>query len=480
MSMERDSNTAESQPEARSRRAILAGALGGVAGLIAGRLGSPSATQAAAGGPIIMGAANNAGASNTTMSTNSAGTAFQVNQNGTGTALRGQTSSGIGGFFTSASGKGVAGTVTNPDSYGVYGEHAGASAGAGAAIYAKGTQNTGLLATTANDGKYAVDARGANGTAIHGSAIQVGVHGEAYRGVYGTTGASAFAAAGVWGSGGTGTDNYGVLGDVNNAGGRAVYGTNSATSGAAVGVFGKTASGSGEGVHGEGESSTSGTGVRGIGANGVYGTTDSTGGNGVFGASSADNSLAYAVWGVAAGAGKGVVGDSATGYALYGYGNGAVTGTFAKASGTFKIDHPLDPANKYLQHSFVESPDMMNVYNGNTKLDANGAATVKLPDWFEALNQDFRYQLTAIGKPSPDLHVKSGVKDNSFAIAGGTAGQDVSWQVTGIRHDAWAKAHPVKVEVAKTGKEKGKYLHPAEHGKAASKGIAAMEKAAKK
>src|SRR5262249_19043693 len=75
-----------------------------------------------------------------------------------------------------------------------------------------------------------------------------------------------------------------------------------------------------------------------------------------------------------------------------------VTGTLSKGAGTFKIDHPLDPENKYLYHSFVESPDMMNIYNGNLTTDENGDAVVALPDYFEALNKDFRYQLTVIGQ----------------------------------------------------------------------------------
>jgi len=69
-----------------------------------------------------------------------------------------------------------------------------------------------------------------------------------------------------------------------------------------------------------------------------------------------------------------------------------------KGSGSFKIDHPLDPAKKYLSHSFVESPDMMNVYNGNVTTDRHGFAIVTLPSYFEALNRDFRYQLTVIGQ----------------------------------------------------------------------------------
>jgi hypothetical protein len=127
-------------------------------------------------------------------------------------------------------------------------------------------------------------------------------------------------------------------------------------------------------------------------------------------------------------------------------GNLAVTGTLTKGAGSFKIDHPLDPEHKYLSHSFVESPDMMNVYNGNVTLDANGRATVELPEYFEALNRDFRYQLTAIGAPGPNLYIAEGVKQNRFRIAGGRGYAHVSWQVTGIRQDTYAEQHRIKVE----------------------------------
>lgn len=75
-----------------------------------------------------------------------------------------------------------------------------------------------------------------------------------------------------------------------------------------------------------------------------------------------------------------------------------IVGNVSKSAGSFKIDHPLDPARKYLYHSFVESPDMKNVYDGNIVTDGAGSATVTLPDWFESLNSDFRYQLTVIGQ----------------------------------------------------------------------------------
>jgi hypothetical protein len=125
----------------------------------------------------------------------------------------------------------------------------------------------------------------------------------------------------------------------------------------------------------------------------------------------------------------------------------------------FKIDDPLDPANKYLYHTSIESPDMMNIYNGTVVLDEGGEAAVKLPDYFEALNRDFRYQLTCIGGFAP-VYIAQEIVNNTFRIAGGAPGLKVSWQVTGVRHDAYAEAHRSPVEVEKPPTEKGHYLHP--------------------
>ena len=141
-----------------------------------------------------------------------------------------------------------------------------------------------------------------------------------------------------------------------------------------------------------------------------------------------------------------------------------VTGTLTKGAGTFKIDHPLDPENKYLYHSFVESPDMMNVYNGNVITDANGDAMVTLPSYFEALNKDFRYQLTVIGQFAQAI-VSSEINNNQFSIETDKPNVKVSWQVTGIRQDAYAKAHPIIPEVEKSPEERGKFMHAKELGK---------------
>lgn len=125
-----------------------------------------------------------------------------------------------------------------------------------------------------------------------------------------------------------------------------------------------------------------------------------------------------------------------------------VTGTISKGGGSFKIDHPLDPDNKYLSHSFVESPDMKNIYDGVTVLDNKGEAEVSLPDWFQALNRDFRYQLSCIGRSAP-VYIAQEVHNNRFKIAGGRRGLRVSWQVTGIRRDSFANANRIRVEEEK-------------------------------
>ncbi|MCC6142339.1 MAG: hypothetical protein IT368_00895 [Candidatus Hydrogenedentes bacterium] len=317
-------------------------------------------------------------------------------------------------------------------------------------------------------------------------------------------------------------DSVGVAGISSSTTGVGVWGTISPVTGEGIGVKGTTSSSAGIGVLGQVTSDTgnatgvkgisaaaSGSGVTGLatesaGANaGVYGQSDSAYGYGVHGYCSNAGGTPTGVYGAAdAPNGRGVRGDSpyvgvwgqATGdsglkWAVYGYcasptgyagsfpgttrvdGNLDVSGTLTKGSGTFKIDHPLDPENKYLSHSFVESPDMMNVYNGNVVLDAAGEATVMLPGYFEALNRDFRYQLTPIGGAAPNLHVAAKIAENAFRIAGGSPGLEVSWQVTGIRQDPFAQDHPVEVEQDKPEAERGTYLYPEGYGQPAEKSV---------
>ena len=239
-----------------------------------------------------------------------------------------------------------------------------------------------------------------------------------------------------------------------------------------VGVYGY--SGPGDGVVGV---TTKSFGVFGIGAGsstGVSGQSDN--GAGLWGSSSNGNGVLADSSNVAVQAHNTTVRGNAAYLASRCcagdfYGEVFVHGVLKKSAGQFQIDHPLDPTHKYLNHAFVESPDMMNIYNGNVTLDARGTAIVQLPDWFEALNQDFRYQLTALGKPGPNLYVSQEIAHNSFRIAGGRPGAKVSWQVTGVRHDPYANAHRMKVEEDKPSNEIGSYLDPELYGKEATEGL---------
>jgi hypothetical protein len=149
-----------------------------------------------------------------------------------------------------------------------------------------------------------------------------------------------------------------------------------------------------------------------------------------------------------------------------------VQGALHKAGGGFRIDHPLAPDEKYLSHSFVESPEMVNLYNGIAVTDENGQAQVSLPDYFEVLNRDHRFQLTTIGQLAMAT-VEGEVRDNAFTIRTDKPGVTVSWQVTGVRQDSWAEAHRITVEEDKPSQENGSFLHPELFGQQADRAFLA-------
>lgn len=162
------------------------------------------------------------------------------------------------------------------------------------------------------------------------------------------------------------------------------------------------------------------------------------------------------------GFGNGVIIDAPStpgGYGLYINGSAHINGNLSKSGGTFKIDHPMDPFNKYLSHAFVESPEMLNVYSGNCTTDSEGLAKVHLPKYFESLNKDYRYQLTVLGAFSQAIIWKK-IENNMFEIKTQAPNIEVSWQVTGVRKDAWALKNPIKVEEAKPMAETGRLLNP--------------------
>lgn len=284
-------------------------------------------------------------------------------------------------------------------------------------------------------------------------------------------------------------DNTDIFYIRNNGTGRSIH----AVTESATAIWAETSSGfagidarngSGYGVVGRSTSSHAVDG-RSTSSYGIYGTSES--GTAVFGRAMAssgatfggyfqnDSPVGTGVYGKAnttTGTNFGVVGltNSSDGYGGYFYGRVHVNGYLSKASGAFEIDHPLDPANKILRHSFVESPDMMNVYNGNIITDGNGSAVVVLPQYFEALNMDFRYQLTVIGEFAQAI-IAEKISGNRFTIRTDKPNVEVSWQVTGVRKDAWAKENRIVVEEYKKPEARGYYLYPQLYGQPQTRSI---------
>jgi trimeric autotransporter adhesin len=344
--------------------------------------------------------------------------------------LTGNNKSGDGVSGMSSSGFGLFGTSNTSD--GVKGQ---SNTGNGVAGFSGGTQA-------------GVSGSSASGDGVQGiSNSKFGVHGTSMTGdgVVGDT----TSGVGVFGQAGTGNTSIGVEGA-------------SASSG--IGVAGLN-TGSGTAVSGQsttgnavvGTSKNGGIGVEGnsTGSRGVVGNSDlkggvvgiSTSGDGIGGVSCASCSSAAAVFG------SGKIAGAFNGSVI-------VNGTFA-VSGVkaFHIDHPLDPANKYLNHFAIESNEVLNTYSGNVTTDGSGAVTVELPEYFEALNTNYRYQLTVIGQFAQAI-VSQEIQNNHFVIKTDKPSVKVSWQVMGVRSDANAKAHPVPVEEDKPEQERGHYLTP--------------------
>jgi hypothetical protein len=273
--------------------------------------------------------------------------------------------------------------------------------------------------------------------------------------------------AGVYGLGndtigvlGTSTNSNGVVGKSTNKNG--VRGESTNTSG----VVGKSTNSIG--VSGFATKSF-GVGAWSEAGNGVYAHSDTS--TGVFGESNSGTG----VFGTSL-SGVGVVGLSSGNLAARFVGDVEIQGKLFKPGGGFKIDHPLNPDNSYLCHSFVESSEMKNIYDGVAVLDEAGEALVDLPEWFGELNDHFRYQLTPIGAAGPNLHIAEKINnDNRFKIGGGEPQMEVSWQLTGIRKDKWAKANQIEVEEEKSDEERGYYLHPELYGQPEELGIGRAE-----
>ena len=370
-----------------------------------------------------------------------AGSLFMLSNSsttGTGSAIMGSTSS-------TAAGSVIVGAS------GLIGESNSTSPG----LYAAGVRGINRGTGTAGAGVLGYHMGGGEG--VYGeSAAGYGVHGQ-------SEGVAVYASS---------TNGYGLVASSNN--GMAIYALSNGVNGLALRTgagnvvmeksltVGKTAvENSNNGVYGYSVNSI-----------GISGESDGTFGGGVVG-----EGIYIGVSGKTTGtnAGRqGVRGDNngaSTGWAGYFNGNVQVQGTLSKTAGSFIIDHPTDPANKYLVHSFVESPDMKNIYDGVTTTDANGKVTVTMPEWFQALNMDFRYQLTCINQFAQAIIFKE-MSGNQFVIKTDKPNVKISWQVTGTRNDVYAREQRLPVEKEKAAADKGKYIYPQGYGYGQEKSIA--------
>ena len=424
------------------------------------------------GDPLIIGDANTASnpGAETSLSRNDRTpiTVFAARSLHAGDAIHAEAVDGYGVFSRSDTGTGVLGFSNTHDGMLAFSARHAGVVGNGTVVGVLGSALTGFGVVGGSSSGVGVEGDSDTSFGVRGSSLSsigvagssdssTGVFGESdtHDGVRGVSRTS----FGVNGTSDSGTGvagfsftSFGVFGESDTSDGvRGVSRTGlgaSGTSGGGIGVAGSSDTNFGVGGRsrtsfGVSGTSDSGIGVRGIGlSGGVFGQTAS----------------ATAVFGIAtgsAGFAGGFLGPVLVSGHLLVIGGLDVIGTK-----NFKIDHPSDPENKYLVHTCVESSEMKNVYDGAARLDEDGSAWVELPDWFEALNGDFRYQLTAVGGAAAGLHVAEEISGRRFKIAGGEAGMKVCWQVTGSRKDPWAAANPFEVEQEKREQERGRYLEP--------------------
>jgi len=335
----------------------------------------------------------------------------------------------------------------------------------------KATDGTGIIAGGNGVSTFSTLPTGAGGAftgyhGVYGSAIDatagtgiIGVGND--HGTYNTVGT---------GSGGSFTGHHGIISTAFNASGTGVIGVGN---GGGYILYTGGNGGSGGAFTGEycgvaGWSTVQSTSSRGV--YGYYNGGGNTNGVGVFGYSRPANNRGYGVYGY--GNKYGVYGVQGTAgssnYGVYANGNSGASGTKS-----FAIDHPLDPENKFLKHFSVESPEVLNMYRGNVILNANGEASVQLPDYFHEININFSYSLTPIGQKAPDLHIKTEIDGKGrFSIAGGSANQKISWIVYAERNDRYMRqAGQRAIEIEKDEDEKGKYLMPELYNQPPEKGI---------
>lgn len=357
--------------------------------------------------------------------------------------------SAIQAVNSNSSGRGITGWSTGlADTYGVYGQVEGNGDGVyglsnsatapgfgvtGWSVHGSGIRGVGYTSGGEFDSNhgYGVDAAGISVgvSGFSSGAAGTGVQGYA-DGTGATIGGSFYAPSsdgvGVEGIGGF----HGVSGHSTQYGGSGVTGSGG-TQDVCFGVFGDAN-------------------PTGWGAGGYFETHGTAQGFGVYGGSTASVGGGIGVCGVA---------YSPDGFGVYSSGNFGASGTKS-----FRIDHPLDPLNKYLNHYCSEGPEPLNIYSGTITTDAKGEAWVQLPDYFEAINKEPRYQLTVIddsaGPGFVQVKVAKKIRNNRFMIMTSSPNIEVSWEVKAVRNDLWVRKYGAPVETEKSEYEKGKYQRP--------------------
>jgi hypothetical protein len=356
----------------RTRRSIIAGAIGGILAVV-GVSAKPSAVRAGVDGDVVLDGTNN-GAGTTQILTTASSPAVRVT-GGTGVAIRAEGTTGRGLEGTSDSAVavfGASGGGTFPAaiaaSTGVYGISI-----AGHGVY--GASDTGVGVYAANNASTvaAIVAEGGPGTAIHGHANQGPVPASpALTGIYGSAASTGVAVAGDSASGlavrGTSSAGHGIRGrgaldgtiGESTAGRSGVVGF-SGSGGAApagpakTGVYGEATLDAasrgvngftltGQGVRGE---ATTGQGVQGQATTGIGVRGNATTGIGVQGITDSDPT-SRGVFGLTT-SGQGVRGEATT--SGIGVRAVSVTGNALDVSGRVKVSRSgiaNVPANKDL------------------------------------------------------------------------------------------------------------------------------------
>jgi hypothetical protein len=155
----------------------------------------------------------------------------------------------------------------------------------------------------------------------------------------------------------------------------------------------------------------------------------------------------------------------------------AKNGTLTATTKNFRIVHPLNK-KKYLTHSCIEGPEIAVFYRGEGRTNKSGRATVKLPDYFEALTHESgrTVQLTTIFEEDDDDFgqlAASRVEGGTFGVRSSLPLQRFYWEVKAVRADI----APLEVVTARTAADDGP---TAERMRQATKDFVPAKKAGKR